>query len=83
MSSVLSVTRLFSSSPSAVRSSAATGGTSSSTSATSSSSITSATNSSDAIKNRENGALGLVKTSLRGLTNYVQNLPTRKTLLGE
>lgn len=35
------------------------------------------------IQNQNNGALGLVHTSLLGLKDFFQHLPQRKTLLGE
>jgi hypothetical protein len=35
------------------------------------------------IQNQSKGFLGLVHTSLTGLNNFLKNLPSRKTLLGE
>ena len=35
------------------------------------------------IQNQDNGVLGLIHTSMSGLTDFLKNLPSRKTLLGE
>jgi hypothetical protein len=88
MTALLPLTTLFPSVPSPLRIAAAepsakpAATTSAATPTPTAAATVEATRTAD-IQNQNNGVMGLIHTSLTGLSNFIKNLPPRKTLLGE